>query len=68
MNWPAGNPYMNCIENCWGILVQAVYERGRPFETLDDLKNIVYSVIEKTTEIFQGCVQNHCNVLVRQAQ
>lgn len=31
-------PDMNCIENFWGILSRAVYEEGRHFETVEDLR------------------------------
>ena len=41
MDWPAVSPDLNPIENIWGILVQRVYENGRQFQTVNQLRSCV---------------------------
>jgi len=41
MRWPAKSPDLNPIENLWGILAYKVYEHGRQFETVHELKEFV---------------------------
>jgi hypothetical protein len=38
LSWPACSPDLNPIENVWGILVHRVYEEGRQYGTIDELK------------------------------
>ena len=38
MEWPPRSPDMDCIENCWGQLSQAVYKGGRQFDDVHELK------------------------------
>ncbi|DAZ95005.1 TPA: hypothetical protein N0F65_003631 [Lagenidium giganteum] len=38
MSWPAKSPDLIPIENLWGDLVLAVYENGRQFESVNDLR------------------------------
>ena len=38
VEWPHRSSDMNCIENCWGQLSQAVYKEGRQFDDVDELK------------------------------
>jgi hypothetical protein len=37
--WPAQSPDLNPIANVWGLLARLVYEGGRQFNNLTDLKN-----------------------------
>lgn len=36
--WAPRSPNINVIENCWSALGAAVYDVGRQFDTLEDLK------------------------------
>ncbi|DAZ98007.1 TPA: hypothetical protein N0F65_005165 [Lagenidium giganteum] len=38
MSWPAKSPDLSPIENVWGDSVLAVYENGRQFESVNDLR------------------------------
>ena len=38
MDWAPRSPDMNCIENCRDALSLTVYDQGRQFDTLEDLK------------------------------
>ncbi len=38
MDWPPKSPDMNIIENVWSILARRVYQGGRVFDDVDDLK------------------------------
>lgn len=52
MTWPAYSPDLNPIENLWGILTRRVYEGGRQYNSIDELKNAVihcWEEIEKDT-------------------
>ncbi len=41
LDWPVNSPDMNCIENVWGDLVQAVYCDGKQYDTVSDLKETI---------------------------
>ncbi len=41
LSWPAKSPDLNPIENLWGILARRVYEGGRQFETVAELKGAI---------------------------
>lgn len=41
LNWPAHSPDLNQIENIWGALARVVYHKGRKYNPLEELKNIV---------------------------
>lgn len=52
LDWPACSPYLNPIENVWGLLAQRVFANGRQFDTVLELKNVVkleWSKIDETT-------------------
>lgn len=38
LTWPPYSPDLNIMENAWGRLSRKVYEGGRQFETVEDLK------------------------------
>ena len=38
MSWPARSPDLNPMENLWGIMVQRVYDGGKQYATLAELK------------------------------
>jgi len=48
MDWPPYSPDLSPIENLWGILVRKVYENGRQFDNVNDLK---VAIIRSWTEI-----------------
>ncbi|KAF0708257.1 hypothetical protein AaE_013282, partial [Aphanomyces astaci] len=39
LSWPSLSPDLNPIENLWGYLARKVYENGRQFATVADLKD-----------------------------
>ena len=41
MGWPARSPDLNPIENLWGILAMEVYENGRQFNSVSQLRDCV---------------------------
>ena len=45
--WVPRSPDMNVIENCWGAFSAAVYDGGRQFETIEDLKECLIYEWEK---------------------
>ncbi len=40
--WPAKSPDMNCIENAWGELSRRLYDGGRQFDTVSDLREALF--------------------------
>ena len=49
MDWPARSPGMNIIENVWAILERRVFQGGREFDTIEDLKECLLYEWEKLT-------------------
>ena len=47
--WVPHSPEMNVIENCWGAIFAAVYDGGRQFEPVEDLKECMIYEWEKLT-------------------
>lgn len=41
MDWPALSPDLNPIENLWGILTRKVYENGRQYSSVEELKRFI---------------------------
>ena len=41
LDWPALSPDLNPIENLWGLLANAVYDNGKQFESVNDLKRAI---------------------------
>ena len=41
MEWPPRSPDLNPIENAWGQLARKVYENGRQFESVGQLKDAI---------------------------
>ncbi len=39
LEWPARSPDVIPIENLWGVLAQKIYNNGRQFDCIDDLKD-----------------------------
>lgn len=67
--WPACSPDCNPIENLWGIMVRHVYDNGRQFQTVDELKNAIqaaWNSIEPTT--LQGLSRSMPNRLTELLQ
>ncbi len=44
LDWPSRSPDANFIENHWGILSLKGYNRGRQFDTVDDLRGFDYGL------------------------
>lgn len=44
LQWPACSPDLNPIENLWGIMARKVYENGRQFSNIADLKERIKKV------------------------
>jgi len=40
------SPYLNPIENLWGVLVRKVYEGGKQFQFIEELKSPVLLSLE----------------------
>ena len=40
LKWPPKSPDMNPVENLWGILVRKIYENGKQYSTVEELKNV----------------------------
>ena len=49
LEWPSISPYLNPIENLWGILVRRVFANGRQFKTVQELTNVLVDVWEAIT-------------------
>lgn len=64
MNWPAVSPDLNPIENLWGILAQKVYQNGKQFNNVSDLKDCVVTTWQgiSTGEIaaLTSSMRNRC--------
>lgn len=41
MSWPAKVPYLNAVENFWGLLVQTVYKKGKQYGNPQELTNAI---------------------------
>ena len=41
LKWPAKSPDLSPIENVWSILVRRVYQNGRQFDNVSDLKKAI---------------------------
>lgn len=39
--WPARSPDLNIIENCWAQLVRGVYENGKQYQHVQELKSAI---------------------------
>lgn len=50
LNWPARSPDLNIIENCWSDLPRAVYNNGRQFQNINDLKKCISEEWEKLNQ------------------
>ncbi len=52
MEWPAKSPDLNPIENVWELLVRRVYDGGRQFSTIEELKRAIlhhWKALDKIT-------------------
>ena len=57
--WAPRSPDMNIIENCWGVLSRAVYDGGRQFDTIDDLKEcLIYEWEKLSLEYIRNLVES----------
>lgn len=44
LEWPACSPDLNPIENLWGIISRRIYQNGKQFATINELKNTIREV------------------------
>ena len=58
MSWPPYSPDLNPIENLWGYLSRKVYEDGKQYSTVSELKD---SLIKAWNEIPLSYLQNLVN-------
>ncbi|CAI2351581.1 unnamed protein product [Caenorhabditis sp. 36 PRJEB53466] len=42
LDWPANSPILNSVEHVWGLLTRAVYRHGKQFQTVDELKDVIW--------------------------
>ena len=47
MKWPSLSPDLNPIENLWGILSRKVYQNGRQFSSVEQLKTAIIECWEE---------------------
>lgn len=52
---PARSPYLNHIENFWGVLVMALYANSRQFRTIEELKS---SVLTERSGLDRNLIEN----------
>lgn len=48
--WPPQSPDLNVIENVWGLLARSVYEGGRQFYSINDLKTAILSAWNRISQ------------------
>jgi transposase len=58
MPWPAYSPDLNPIENLWGVLVRRIYEGGKQFNTIEELKT---DIVRCWNEIEKNMLENLSN-------
>ena len=51
LDHPACSPDLSHIENLWGLIVANVYERGRPYSAISELKNVILNAWEKISSV-----------------
>lgn len=51
LDWPALSPDLNPIENAWSIIARKVYEKGKQYQTVEDLKKAIQKCWVESTEI-----------------
>lgn len=68
LDWPALSPDLNPIENLWGIMSRRVYEGGRQFEHVHDLKKAVLEcwrqIEPNILENLVDSMQKRCMILL----
>ncbi|CAI2355872.1 unnamed protein product [Caenorhabditis sp. 36 PRJEB53466] len=42
LDWPANSPVLNPVEHVWGLLTRAVYRHDKQFQTVDELKDVIW--------------------------
>lgn len=65
LEWPACSPDLNPIENVWALLAKKVYQKGRQFESVRDLKE---AILVEWANIDQSILQNLINSMPRRMQ
>lgn len=51
LEWPALSPDLNPIENVWGLLAQQVFQHGRRYDTVRQLKDAIIQEWNKIDQI-----------------
>lgn len=46
MEWPSRSPDLNPIENLWGLIARKVYEGGKQFDRICDLKTAILLAVD----------------------
>ena len=64
MNWPALSPYLNPIENLWGIVARQVYGQGKQYDSKVSLTGAIIKswseIDDQTVKSLIGSVKNRC--------
>jgi len=58
MDWPACSPDLNPMENLWGIITRKVYEAGKHFGSIQDLRS---AIIREWEAISDSVLRNLAN-------
>ena len=48
LDHPTCSPDLNPIENLWGLIVAKIYEGGRQYSAISELKNVILDAWENT--------------------
>ena len=51
LDHPVCSPDLNPIENLWGLIVAKVYEGGRQYSAISELKNAIWDAWEKIASV-----------------
>ena len=59
IEWPSRSPDANPIENLWAVLGRTVYENGRQFDQIDDLKEaLTYAWDNMSTDVLRNLAES----------
>ena len=68
MGWPLPSPDVNLVENHWSISVHRVYEGGKQYTDVFELKVAIYIAETFSTFFFFTDYIHHCSVVSSELQ